>query len=364
MEDIRLTGVRKTYGKEVAVENMDLLVEPGDFLTILGPSGCGKTTTLRLIAGLEEPDRGEIHLADRLVFSREQGVIVPPENRNLGLIFQSYALWPHMTVRRNITLGLEHARLPREKIDRRLQQALEKVQLEELRDRYPSELSGGQQQRVAVARLIAMEPTILLMDEPLSNLDAMLRVDMRGELRRLHKDLEATTVYVTHDQVEALTLSDTVVVMDKAVVQQQASPYDIYHRPASLFVAEFVGNPRINRLDGMVRGGNGETTVDFGDFSVPFDANLNVRNGSVVATLRPEAIQLSKTEKEGWLKVRIDAVQPTGSETVIKTSSDRLKLTVLQPGFFQMATDDPLWLRFEAESLNFFDSETGKNLAA
>ena len=364
MEDIRLTGVRKTYGKEVAVENMDLLVEPGDFLTILGPSGCGKTTTLRLIAGLEEPDRGEIHLADRLVFSREQGVLVPPENRNLGLIFQSYALWPHMTVRRNITLGLEHARLPREHIDRQLHQALEKVQLEELRDRYPSELSGGQQQRVAVARLIAMEPTILLMDEPLSNLDAMLRVDMRGELRRLHKDLEATTVYVTHDQVEALTLSDTVVVMDKAVVQQQASPYDIYHRPASLFVAEFVGNPRINRLDGMIHGENGETMVDFGDYSVPVEANLDVRNGSVVATLRPEAIQLSKTEKEGWLKVRIDAVQPTGSETVIKTSSDRLKLTVLQPGFFQMATDDPLWLRFERESLNFFDSETGNNLAA
>ena len=363
MDDIRLTGVRKTYGKEVAVENMDLRVEPGDFLTILGPSGCGKTTTLRMIAGLEEPDRGEIHLADRLVFSRDQGVLVPPENRNLGLIFQSYALWPHMSVRRNITLGLEHARLSRDHVEGQLRKASEKVQLEDLRDRYPSELSGGQQQRVAVARLIATEPSILLMDEPLSNLDAMLRVDMRSELRRLHKELEATTVYVTHDQVEALTLSDTVVVMDKAVVQQQASPYDIYHRPATLFVAEFVGNPRINRLEGKIRRENGKTRIEFGDYSVPVEGNFVARNGNVFATLRPEAIQLSKTEKEGWLKVRIDAVQPTGSETVIKTSSDRLQLTVLQPGFFQMAMDDPLWLSFDGDSLNFFDSETGKNLA-
>ena len=362
MDDIRLTGVRKTYGKEVAVENMDLRVEPGDFLTILGPSGCGKTTTLRMIAGLEEPDRGEISLADRLVFSRDQGVLVPPENRNLGLIFQSYALWPHMTVKRNITLGLEHARLPRDHIKGQLDKALQKVQLEDLQERFPSELSGGQQQRVAVARLIAMEPTILLMDEPLSNLDAMLRVDMRTELKRLHKDLEATTVYVTHDQVEALTLSDTVVVMDKAVVQQQASPYDIYHRPATLFVAEFVGNPRINRLEGSIIGINGETRIDFGDYSVPVKKGLEARDGNFFATLRPEAIEISNTEKEGWLKVRIDAVQPTGSETVIKTSSDQLHLTVLQPGFFQMNTDDPLWLSFGAESLNFFDSETGKNL--
>ena len=362
MDDIRLMGVRKTYGKEVAVENMDLLVEPGDFLTILGPSGCGKTTTLRMIAGLEEPDRGEIHLADRMVFSREQGVLVPPENRNLGLIFQSYALWPHMTVRRNITLGLEHARLSRDHIVRQLHKALEKVQLEDLQERYPSELSGGQQQRVAVARLIAMEPSILLMDEPLSNLDAMLRVDMRTELRRLHKDLGATTVYVTHDQVEALTLSDTVVVMDKAVVQQQATPYDIYHRPATLFVAEFVGNPRINRMEGSISGVNGKTRIDFGDYSVPVERGFDAREGNIFATLRPEAIKISKSEKEGWLKVRIKAVQPTGSETVIKTSSDRLNLTVLQPGFFQMDTDESLWLSFDGESLNFFDFETGKNL--
>jgi multiple sugar transport system ATP-binding protein len=209
---------------------LDLTVEPGEFLTILGPSGCGKTTTLRAIAGLEEPDDGEIVLGERTVFSRRKGVIVPPEKRGLGLIFQSYALWPHMTVERNITLPLKEKGLSRSQTEDRLTTALDMVQMTDLRLRYPSELSGGQQQRVAVARIIALRPSILLMDEPLSNLDAKLRTEMRAELKRLHRDLESTTVYVTHDQIEALTLSDRIIVMEQGRVMQEGAPYDIAGR--------------------------------------------------------------------------------------------------------------------------------------
>ena len=237
MGQILLNGIVKSYGKEVVVKNLDLTVEPGEFLTILGPSGCGKTTTLRMIAGLEEPDQGMIKLDDRVVFSRNDGVVIPPEARHLGLIFQSYALWPHMTVAKNITLALKEQKISKDEILNRLKNALEMVQLTGYAERYPSELSGGQQQRVAVARLIALRPTILLMDEPLSNLDAKLRTEMRASLKRLHRDLNATTVYVTHDQIEALTLSDRVIIMNEGRIMQEGSPYDIYHHPANIFVA-------------------------------------------------------------------------------------------------------------------------------
>ena len=243
MGQILLNGIVKSYGKEVVVKNLDLTVEPGEFLTILGPSGCGKTTTLRMIAGLEEPDQGMIKLDDRVVFSRNDGVVIPPEARHLGLIFQSYALWPHMTVAKNITLALKEQKISKDEISNRLKNALEMVQLTGYAERYPSELSGGQQQRVAVARLIALRPTILLMDEPLSNLDAKLRTEMRASLKRLHRDLNATTVYVTHDQIEALTLSDRVIIMNEGRIMQEGSPYDIYHHPANIFVAEFIGDP-------------------------------------------------------------------------------------------------------------------------
>ena len=196
MGQILLNGIVKSYGKEVVVKNLDLKVETGEFLTILGPSGCGKTTTLRMVAGLEEPDQGMIKLDDKVVFSRNDGVVVPPEARHLGLIFQSYALWPHMTVAKNITLALKEQKISKSEISDRLKNALEMVQLTGYAERYPSELSGGQQQRVAVARLIALRPKILLMDEPLSNLDAKLRTEMRASLKRLHRDLTATTVYV------------------------------------------------------------------------------------------------------------------------------------------------------------------------
>ncbi|MCZ6455358.1 MAG: ABC transporter ATP-binding protein [Alphaproteobacteria bacterium] len=362
MEEIHLTGIRKSYGKEVAVRNLDLTVAAGAFLTILGPSGCGKTTTLRLIAGLEEPEMGEIRFGDRVVFSRREGVIVPPERRNLGLIFQSYALWPHMTVERNITLALKEQRLSPREISERLEAALEKVQMTPYQFRYPSELSGGQQQRVAVARLIASRSSILLMDEPLSNLDAKLRTEMRGELKRLHLDLEATTIYVTHDQIEALTLSDVVVVMDQGEIKQQGTPYDIYHHPKNLFVADFIGDPRVNRIAGTIRQKNGAIGLDCGDLWLPIAGDLPPNVRDLIATVRPESIKVSTSAKEDWLKVTLESVQPTGADTILQARSENTSITMLQPGFIRMDIGDPLWIDFEAESLNFFDVDSEVNL--
>jgi multiple sugar transport system ATP-binding protein len=362
MEQIKLRGIKKSYGKEMAVQDVDLTVNPGEFLTILGPSGCGKTTMLRAIAGLEEPDEGEIQFGDRIVFSRKQGVIIPPENRNVGFIFQSYALWPHMTVEQNVTLALKEKKLSSAEVESRLKNSLEMVQLETYRKRYPSELSGGQQQRVAVSRLIALQSKILLMDEPLSNLDAKLRTEMRAELKRLHRELEATTVYVTHDQTEALTLSDIVVVMNKGLVMQSGTPYDIYHHPANIFVAEFIGDPQNNFFKGQIVEKNGQLHLDCQEIVFPMKNRSSSNSRKVIATVRPENIDVSFQEQKDWFKVTLKSVQPTGANTILQVKLGTTKITLLQPEFIRMKLDEPLWVSFDPESLNFFDEETGKNL--
>ena len=358
MGEIRLEGIVKSYGKEVVVKNLDLRVNAGEFLTILGPSGCGKTTTLRMIAGLEEPDEGEIQLGDRVVFSRSEGVILPPEVRGLGLIFQSYALWPHMTVARNITLALAEKNLSKTEIASRLENALDLVQLTGYAKRYPSELSGGQQQRVAVARLIALRPQFLLMDEPLSNLDAKLRTEMRASLKRLHRDLDATTVYVTHDQIEALTLSDRIIIMNEGRIMQEGTPYDIYHHPANLFVAEFIGDPGINLFEGEVVKG----VLECSDVNIPVPSSLKSHNGKLVAAIRPEKIKVSEKTKKGWHAVRTEIMQPTGADTIIEVKAGETTITLLQPGFITHEEGTELWIDFDADALSFFDAKTGENL--
>ena len=360
MQAVELAAIEKSYGRERAVAPLDLTIHPGTFVTILGPSGCGKTTLLRLIAGLEEPDGGEIRLGENLVFSQKQGLVMPPEKRGIGLIFQSYALWPHMTVERNVTLALKEQKLAANDIEMRLKNALQMVQLDDYRHRFPSELSGGQQQRVAVARLIAMRSTILLMDEPLSNLDAMLRTDMRTEMKRLHHQLEATTVYVTHDQVEALTLSDKIVVMNKGVVQQHASPFEIYHHPANLFVAEFIGDPRINLLKGRFWRDDTGSGVDLGLVKLPLDRLPAGASDKVIAAVRPEAVTVFLEASKGCMQATLDIAQPTGSETILFTRVGDVKLTAITPGFVPMEAGRPIWLKIEAKDINLFDPESGK----
>ena len=265
---IVIRNLTKRFGSVVAVNGVSLTIEPGTFLSLLGPSGCGKTTMLRCVAGLEDPDGGEIYIGDKLVFSYDRGISLPPGKRDLGLVFQNYALWPHMTVKENMTFALEIQKLPKAEIEKRASDALAEVQMADYAGRYPREMSGGQQQRVALARMMAYRPKVFLMDEPLSNLDARLRMDMRAEIKHLHHTSKATTIYVTHDQVEALTMSSQIAVMKDGVLQQLDTPERVYHYPANLFVADFIGNPKVNLLEGVV---DGDHCVDLASFKIAVD---------------------------------------------------------------------------------------------
>ncbi|MDX9800503.1 MAG: ABC transporter ATP-binding protein [Spirochaetia bacterium] len=358
MEKIELKKITKKYGKIAAVDNMDLSIKEGEFLTLLGPSGCGKTTTLRMIAGLEEPSSGELFSNGKTLFSKEAGVYVPPEQRNLGFMFQSYALWPHMTVRRNISLGLETRKIGKEKINKKVKDVLEKVQLTGYEGRYPSELSGGQQQRVALARMIAAESAVFLMDEPLSNLDAMLRVDMRFELKRLHKELNATSVYVTHDQVEALTLSDRIIVMNEGKVIQSATPEKLYLKPANLFVAKFVGSPRINLVEGGISSDGGTDYFKNSDVVIPLNkipSDVDLRDKNIIAGIRAEDIGIKKIDSGEY---RIYSVLPAGSETIMNVIKGETHITVKVSGFTTLAMDDQVELNFEKNKISFYNKET------
>ncbi len=360
MNNIILKDIHKSYSGIPAVRNLSLEIEERQFLTLLGPSGCGKTTTLRIIAGLEEPDDGEVIIRERVLFSRAKGIFVPPEKRRLGLIFQSYALWPHMTVRKNVSLALEEMKLPRQQVEQRVRDALAKVQLTDYVDRYPSELSGGQQQRVAVARMIAAEPGIFLMDEPLSNLDAMLRIDMRAELKHLHHELGATTVYVTHDQVEALTLSDKIAVIHQGVLRQLGSPEEIYTTPADLFVAKFVGSPRINVIHGRITSEQGHNYFVSGELKHEIAHKLSFQGNELIGTIRPEDIEISKEARQGWLKTTAYSVLPAGSETIVTVKNADLLLSVKMNGFTDIRIEDVIRIYFNPLKMNYYDPDTEK----
>jgi len=363
MSEITLRSVTKSYGSHVAIPGLDLDIPKGAFVTLLGPSGCGKTTTLRLIAGLEQATKGEVVLGTKTVFSSSEGIFIPPERRGLGFIFQSYALWPNMKVDRNITLALSEAKLPASVIRERLAEALAKVQLTGLEGRYPSELSGGQQQRVAVARLIAARNTILLMDEPLSNLDAKLRTEMRVELKRLHRDLQATTVYVTHDQVEALTMSDVIVVMKNGVIQQQGTPHEIYHDPANLFVAEFIGDPRINLIEGELSSAGSERVIRFARSVMSAPPDLRCADGPLTIGIRPESLLVTERPSPRSVAAQVDLVQPTGSQTIVSLSlPDGRPLTMLIPRFETGLPNAEIWVEFAADRMCFFD-HSGERIA-
>src|SRR5574338_572282 len=307
---IVIQNLTKRFGDVTAVNNVNLNIEPGTFLTLLGPSGCGKTTLLRCIAGLEDPNEGEIYIGDKLVFSSIKGISLPPGSRDLGLVFQNYALWPHMTVYKNITFALEIQKLGKEEMKKRVKDALAEVKMEGYEDRYPREMSGGQQQRIALARMLAYRPKVFLMDEPLSNLDARLRMDMRTELKRLHHISGATTIYVTHDQVEALTMSTSIAVMKLGVIQQLDTPDRVYHFPANLFVADFIGNPKVNLLDGVI---DGQNAVKVGDFRLNAET-LGARGRAMVA-VRPEDISVLTEPVAGAVEFSAYSVLPAGADS-------------------------------------------------
>ena len=356
---IKIEKLRKAFGNVVAVNDIDLDIYEGDFITLLGPSGCGKTTTLRAISGLEEATDGKIFINDSLVFSRQDELIVAPSKRNVGLIFQSYALWPHMTVEANIAFGLKIKKLPQDEIDNRVKAILADVHLEDYGKRYPSELSGGQQQRVAIARMLINRPQIFLMDEPLSNLDARLRIEMRSELIQLHNRTGATTIYVTHDQEEAMTLSTRICVMNEGVIRQIGSPEEIYGKPADMFVAGFISNPQMNFFEGIVEGQNGKTVVNAGGFSVEVDKNIVGDRKEVVFAIRPEDFIIDGEGIPYLVKTRL----PTGSFQIAMANRNEEKdIALLFDGEVKITAGEEIKLSVKGNKFHIFDKKSEKRL--
>lgn len=363
MNSIELQKINKFYGDNHVLKDVDLSIEDGDFMTLLGPSGCGKTTTLRVIAGLERPQSGEIWMGGKQVVNAAEEFFLPPSKRGLNLVFQSYALWPHMTVFQNVAFGLKAAKKPKNEIKTLVEGALERMQIASLQQRYPSELSGGQQQRVAIARAIASEPRLLLLDEPLSNLDAKLRIDMRGELKRLHRDMGTTIIYVTHDQAEALTLSTRIAVFFEGKIEQVAAPMTIYRNPASLRVADFIGNPRINTLNVAMKQENGGIvlTSPLGTFAFAKDELCGQPEGTEAAIgFRPEEVVLTREARDGAKEMNVYSAMPAGSETLIQLSAGEERFLVKQLGIRRYQPDEKVYVSLRPKLINVFNGADGK----
>lgn len=296
MAEVKITAVTKLFGDVKAVNDFNAVIANGEFVSILGPSGCGKTTMLRMIAGFERANFGEIHIGEQLVTSSDKNVFIPPEKRNIGMVFQSYAVWPHMSVFDNVAYPLKIKGYSKQAIIEKTNRSLGLVHLDGYAARFPSQLSGGQQQRVALARALVSEPKLLLLDEPLSNLDAKLRESMRFEIKELQKKLNITVVYVTHDQAEAMAMSDRIIVMNKGVIQQIGSPTDVYETPANRIIADFIG--LVNFVDGEASGGK----VNVPALGIQLE-DCRCDNGKTVVAIRPEHLALTKSE--GMIKGRL-----------------------------------------------------------
>jgi len=358
---IEVRNLTKRYGNFVALNSVSLKIDSGEFLVLLGPSGCGKSTLLRCIAGLEIPDEGEILIDDKLVFCAKRGISVPPGNRQLGMVFQSYALWPHMTVNENIGFGLSIQKLAQSEITQRTEKVLKELSMEGLGGRYPSELSGGQQQRVALARLLATKPPIFFMDEPLSNLDARLRMDMRSELKRLHYETGATIVYVTHDQTEAMELASNLAVIVKGRIEQVAPPMQLYRHPATLYVADFVGLTPINLMSAKTKSDNGAGIAYIEDFEIALDWAPTSEN--IIVAIRPEDVVLDLEPAADAVEFEVYTVLTAGAELVVQAKRANTIVTICEPRWLELKIEQPIWVRFDPATINLYDKKSGKLLA-
>jgi multiple sugar transport system ATP-binding protein len=371
MASVTLAGITKTYedrgGKHVAVHPFDLAIADGEFVVLVGPSGCGKTTTLRMIAGLEAISEGELRIGERVVTD------LPPKDRDVAMVFQNYALYPHMTAYENLAFALRLRGLPRDDIDRRVREAAGLLGLDALLERKPRQLSGGERQRVALGRALVRHPQVFLFDEPLSNLDAKLRVQMRREIARLHRELKATMIYVTHDQVEAMTLGERIVVLNAGRVQQVAAPRTLYEKPENTFVASFIGSPAMNLLRGELAGG---PTPGFqaagGAFTLALPPAWRARlagrpEAEIVLGIRPEDVQLDGTESAAagsTVRCRVDLVELLGGEALIHASRDGHEITArLAAGAVPHAGEE-ITLGIPAATIHLFDGATGQRLIA
>ncbi len=363
MPEIILKNITKKFSNGfAAVSNLNMLIPDRSFITLLGPSGCGKTTTLRMIAGLETPTSGVITIDGKTVFDAEQGINLPPDKRNIGFLFQNYALWPHMTVYKNISFGLENLKWGRKEIDTRVTELLKLLKIEAFSSRYPAELSGGQQQRVAIARTLAPRPRILFMDEPLSNLDAKLRGEMRTELKRMHIDSDSTFIYVTHDQLEAMTLSSKVCLIEGGILQQYAPPLAIYSRPENVFVADFMGNPPINFLEtSCQRESDRALSMEMYGVKMRFISEEPIAGNftSAILGIRPEHIEICQ---ESPLKASVYATLPTGMETTVKLTLGQGIVSSVVFGSVDYEIDQEVPIRFIHNNILLFDTETKQRI--
>ena len=363
MAEINIENVSKRFGDFVAVDDASLEIRDQEFAVLLGPSGCGKTTLLRTIAGLGMADEGRITIGDRDV------TYLPPRERGISMVFQSYAIFPHMSVEKNIAFGLKMAKTAPDVMEQRVAMAAELLHIEVMLDRFPSDMSGGQRQRVAVARAIAMQAKVLLMDEPLSNLDALLRLEMRAELKRLLADIGATTVYVTHDQIEALSMGDRIAVMKDGVIQQFEHPTTVYDLPSNQFVGGFIGNPPMNFLRGSIasNGGQGSLKALIGDFEITPSAENHAIlapyvDKPIVIGIRAENMEAVNRPSDDALKVRVIVVEPLGSQNLltVRIGDDSVKIATHPT--FAVAADDDIWLRFPVDKIRWVDPGSGKAL--
>ncbi|MEM2250598.1 MAG: ABC transporter ATP-binding protein [Candidatus Hadarchaeales archaeon] len=363
MVEIVLENLCKVFGEVKAVDNVNLKIKDGEFMVLLGPSGCGKTTILRMIAGLEKPTSGNIYFDGKIVNDLE------PKERNVAMIFQEYALYPHMSVAQNMTLCLQVDKIPKEEIAKRLKRTAELLRIENLLHRKPSELSGGQQQRVAIGRAIIRDPSVFLMDEPLSNLDAILRVAMRAELRRLHKKLKTTTVYVTHDQAEAMVLADRVAVLKDGRLLQVDKPRKIYDHPINTFVAEFIGSPKINlvRCKIIMRGNS--VLADLGNFVIKPTAKAaaNLRRSKIseaILGIRPEDVKVLTKRKNGAAMGRVYFYQQMGNVGYVDIDMGKgVRLTASVEPERELRLGQKVYVGFNEKRLKFFDTRSSNLIA-
>jgi multiple sugar transport system ATP-binding protein len=350
MAQVSLKGIKKVYGSTEVIKGVDIEIADGEFTVFVGPSGCGKSTLLRMIAGLEDISGGTLAIGDVVVND------LPPKDRRIAMVFQSYAIFPHMTVRENLAFGLTIAKAPKSEKDAKVAEAARILQMEHLLERRPSQLSGGQRQRVAIGRAIVRHPAVFLFDEPLSNLDAALRVDMRMELSKLHSDLGATMIYVTHDQVEAMTLADKIVVLNAGVVQQVGSPLELYHRPANLFVAGFIGSPKMNLMKARVEAVDGTgvkvSSADLGTFVLP-KGNVAANTGDEVTVgLRPHHLGTDGDHRIGG---KVVLVERLGNETLAAVAlPSGQQIIAALPGDVDVAAGADLSLATQAGRASLF----------
>ncbi len=361
MPEIRLVNVCKSYGPVEVCRNINLIVADGEFVTLLGPSGCGKTTLLNMVAGLDAASAGDILMDGRRVNDLE------PIDRDVAMVFQNYALYPHMTVARNIGFTLKLKGLPRAEIEKRVRAAAQSLDLEHLLERYPAQLSGGQQQRVAIGRAIVRSPRVFLFDEPFSNLDAALRNRMRAEVRELHQRLGVTSIFVTHDQEEALSISDRVAILHKGIVEQYGSPEEIYANPATTYVARFIGNPQVEILPAEIRNGSRRPICVLGSVEIPIDAvqfaALSGHSGGIDVAVRPEHVTVGPAASDGTLvpaSVRI--AQPLGPATVVTLDLGGISLFARLNGIVRLKPGEAVQAGIDHRHLMFFDRESGKRI--